>query len=94
MTACVCFEMLVGCAPFYNESIEETANKIENEDLKLPTFLSPEAADLLHRMLQKDKEKRMKSIRLALLSPWIVKYTPEEVNCRTREALVGVSRKR
>jgi serine/threonine protein kinase len=91
MAACVCFEMLVGCAPFYHEDMAETANKIENEELRLPKFVSKDAADLLHLMLVKDKEKRMKTIRLALISPWITRYATKEENDQALQAIRGFS---
>lgn len=87
MTACVCYEMLVGCAPFYHEDLSETAYKIENEELELPKFVSNQARDLLSRMLVKDKEHRMSKIVLALVHPWIVQHSSKEENTEALKAI-------
>lgn len=87
MAACVCYEMLVGCAPFYHEDEFQTNENIQKADYRLPPDISDEARDLLSKMLVKDQEKRLPKIKLALLHPWITKYASKEENDRLRKSV-------
>jgi len=56
------FEMLVGIPPFYSENVHEMYDKILYSDLVLPEqLMSPEAVDLLARLLERDPKRRLGS---------------------------------
>lgn len=56
------FEMLVGIPPFYSENVHEMYDKILYSDLILPEqLMSPEAMDLLARLLERDPKRRLGS---------------------------------
>ena len=53
----LCYELLVGKAPFYHVSRKQTMQKIikaDTSELKLPEELSMEAIDFISRLLIKD----------------------------------------
>uniref|UniRef100_A0A6B2LB18 Aurora kinase n=1 Tax=Arcella intermedia TaxID=1963864 RepID=A0A6B2LB18_9EUKA len=66
------YEMLCSALPFYGETEEDLERKILRGKLKIPPFVSPEAADLMRRLLQKDPRKRMELDELEA-HPWVVK---------------------
>ena len=53
------YEMLVGITPFFTTRKEDIFHNIEFGELKIPEFISPEAASLLRGLLQKDPNKRL-----------------------------------
>ena len=53
------YEMLVGITPFFTNRKEDIFHNIEFGELKIPEFVSEEAADLLRGLLQKDPKKRL-----------------------------------
>eukprot|EP00033_Pygsuia_biforma_P000952 GCRY01001094.1.p1 GENE.GCRY01001094.1~~GCRY01001094.1.p1 ORF type:complete len:460 (+),score=71.42 GCRY01001094.1:88-1467(+) len=55
------FEMLTGLPPFYNEDVNVMYQRILEEPLVLPDFLSREAKDLLSRLLTRDPTQRLGS---------------------------------
>lgn len=60
----LCYELLVGKAPFYHFSRKQTIQKIINTDsneLKMPDYLSKQAVDFINKMLIKDPEERMQA---------------------------------
>ncbi|ORX60879.1 AGC family protein kinase [Piromyces finnis] len=70
----LCYEFLVGVPPF--EAPErDTYKRIAKVDLRIPNSLSPEAKDLIKRLLQHDPEKRLPLTKV-LTHPWIIKYNP------------------
>ena len=55
----LCYELLVGKAPFYNVSKKQTIQKIiraDKSELKIPNNLSKEAIDFIENMLIKNPE--------------------------------------
>ena len=55
----LCYELLVGKAPFYNVSRKQTIQKIikaDTSELKIPDHLSKEAMDFIEKMLVKNPE--------------------------------------
>ena len=56
------YEMLVGCPPFFTRRQEDIFNNIERGELNIPNFVSPAAADLLRKLLERDPSKRLWSI--------------------------------
>ena len=53
------YEMLVGVTPYFTTRKEEIFYNIEFGDLKIPKFVSKEAAELLLRLLERNPAKRL-----------------------------------
>lgn len=71
----LCYELLVGRPPFEEVDKNATYKRIAKVDLHIPSFVEPDAADLIHQLLQKDPKKRM-PLSEVQNHPWIVKYRP------------------
>ncbi|KAL1488541.1 hypothetical protein ABEB36_015005 [Hypothenemus hampei] len=56
---CIIYELLMGTPPFCTNSILHLIRKIKTEQIKWPTFLSPDCTSFLKGLLQKDPSKRM-----------------------------------
>ncbi|CAN6674223.1 spindle assembly checkpoint kinase [Trichomonascus vanleenenianus] len=69
------YEFLVGNPPFEESGHAATYKRISKVDLKIPSFVSPEAGDLIKRLLQHDPEKRYALDQIDK-HPWIVKNKP------------------
>lgn len=55
------FEMLVGEAPFPGDDEEEVFDSIVNEEVRYPRFLTPEATNIMKRLMRKNPDKRLGS---------------------------------
>jgi len=55
------YEMVSGIPPFHAQKLEQMIENIKFADIKYPPYISIELADLLHKLLQKDPEKRLGS---------------------------------
>ncbi|KAF3187354.1 serine/threonine protein kinase psk1 [Orbilia oligospora] len=53
------FDLLTGSPPFPGQNNKQILNKINKTKLKLPFYLSPDAKDLLTRLLRKEPTKRL-----------------------------------
>ena len=53
------YEMLVGMTPYFTTRKEDLFYNIENAELKIPNFVSKEAADLLRKLLERNPNKRL-----------------------------------
>ena len=53
------YEMVVGAPPFFTNKKEEIFHNIECAELKIPNYVSPEATDLLRKLLERDPNKRL-----------------------------------
>ena len=53
------YEMLVGITPYFTTRKEEIFYNIECGELIIPDYVSPEAADLLRKLLERDPNKRL-----------------------------------
>ncbi|KAK6523697.1 serine/threonine protein kinase psk1 [Arthrobotrys megalospora] len=53
------FDLLTGSPPFPGQNNTQILNKINKTKLKLPFYLSPDAKDLLTRLLRKEPTKRL-----------------------------------
>lgn len=51
--------MLVGFPPFYSRDRNRLFENIKYAKLVVPTFVSPDASDLLTKLLQKNPKKRL-----------------------------------
>ncbi|KAF3906168.1 hypothetical protein ABW20_dc0100757 [Dactylellina cionopaga] len=74
------YEFLVGAAPFEDTPLE-TQKRIVKLNFKIPDFVSPEARDLITRLLRLDPDKRLPLDQVAQ-HPWIVKHCQKQT---TRE---------
>ncbi|TGJ79785.1 hypothetical protein E0Z10_g8971 [Xylaria hypoxylon] len=66
------YEFLVGEAPFEDTPVM-TQRRIARADMSIPSFVSPEARDLIKRLLVLDPEKRI-PLDQVQTHPWIVKH--------------------
>ncbi|EYE97314.1 aurora family serine/threonine-protein kinase [Aspergillus ruber CBS 135680] len=66
------YEFLVGEAPFEDTPVM-TQRRIARADMNVPSFVSPEARDLIKRLLVLDPEKRI-TLDEIQRHPWIVKH--------------------
>jgi len=68
------FEFIVGKPPFEDMAgYSATYKRIARVDLHVPDWVSPEAKDLIVRLLQYDPEKRLALDKVAV-HPWIKKW--------------------
>lgn len=56
---CMLYTLLVGRPPFATPATTMTLNKVVTSPCQMPNYLSPEATDLLNRLLQKDPSERI-----------------------------------
>ncbi|KZF21564.1 serine/threonine-protein kinase Eg2 [Xylona heveae TC161] len=66
------YEFLVGEAPFEDTPVM-TQRRIARGEMTIPSFVSPEARDLIKRLLVLDPQKRI-PLEDVQVHPWIVKY--------------------
>ncbi|KRX08863.1 Protein kinase-like domain [Pseudocohnilembus persalinus] len=71
----ILFALLAGYLPFDEEVIPALFKKIREADYVMPDFFSPQAKDLINRMLQPDVSKRIKFNEIRL-HPWIRQEIP------------------
>ncbi|BFZ60408.1 spindle assembly checkpoint kinase [Saitoella coloradoensis] len=68
------YEFLVGNPPFEDlNGYAATYKRIAKVDLKIPDYVSPEAKDLITKLLQYNPDKRM-SVDQVAFHPWIMKH--------------------
>ena len=67
------YEFLVGSPPFEAQGHSETYRRIAKVDLRFPPHISPEARDLISKLLQKDPKARL-SLDNVLKHTWIAKH--------------------
>ncbi|EIW76705.1 kinase-like protein [Coniophora puteana RWD-64-598 SS2] len=74
------YEFLVGSPPFEDRSsTQATYRRIAKVDLKVPSHVSPEARDLITKLLKYDPQQRL-LLSEVRTHPWIVKYRPKDVS--------------
>ncbi|KAG9229734.1 kinase-like domain-containing protein [Amylocarpus encephaloides] len=78
------YEFLVGEAPFEDTPVM-TQRKIERGEMTVPSFVSPEARDLIKKLLVIDPEKRI-SLDEVQEHPWIIKYCVKGERAAQRES--------
>ncbi|KAF7970274.1 hypothetical protein HWV62_24462 [Athelia sp. TMB] len=82
------YEFLIGNPPFEDRSgVNATYRRIAKVDLKIPPHVSPEARDLISRLLRYNPEHRL-PLKDVSNHPWIVKYRPKGT-ARGSEAQLG-----
>lgn len=67
------YELLVGSPPFEEEYKSATYKRIAKVDLKLPKHITPEAGDLIRKLLRHDADKRI-LLTEVVVHPWIEKH--------------------
>ncbi|KIK98966.1 hypothetical protein PAXRUDRAFT_823249 [Paxillus rubicundulus Ve08.2h10] len=71
------YEFMVGNPPFEDRnSVNATYRRIAKVDLRIPSHVSPEARDLISKLLKYNPEERI-PLSEASRHPWIVKYRPK-----------------
>ncbi|KAH8347247.1 hypothetical protein KR059_007251 [Drosophila kikkawai] len=70
----LCFELLVGHAPFYSKNYDETYKKILKVDYKLPEHISKAAAHLISKLLVLNPQHRL-PLDQVIVHPWILAHT-------------------
>lgn len=71
------YEFLVGNPPFEDRSsADATYRRIARVDLRIPPHVSPDARDLISKLLRYNPEERLALTEVAR-HPWIVKYRPK-----------------
>ncbi|GAM18625.1 hypothetical protein SAMD00019534_018000 [Acytostelium subglobosum LB1] len=55
------YEMLTGLPPFYSQNVSMMYQKILNGELKIPSYISPEARSLLEGLLTREVDRRLGS---------------------------------
>lgn len=70
----LCYELLVGQAPFHATAYDDTYRKISRVDYKLPAFVSKAAAHLMSKLLVPSPEQRM-PLDQVMIHPWIIAHT-------------------
>ena len=56
---CILFAMLTGTPPFECSNVQDTLMKAQKGKFDLPWQLSPQAKDLIHKLLVLDPSKRI-----------------------------------
>jgi serine/threonine protein kinase len=70
MMGVLMFEIVVGGSPFKGEAETETWDRIVSVEPDIPVFVSPQAADLLRGLLNKDPQQRME-VASVLKHAWV-----------------------
>ncbi|KAI3639590.1 hypothetical protein MIR68_002284 [Amoeboaphelidium protococcarum] len=73
----LCYEFLVGSPPFEESGAKETYKRITQVDIRFPSTVSPEARDLISKLLRHDPPDRI-PLEEVLKHPWIVKYSKKD----------------
>ncbi|KAI1393721.1 kinase-like protein [Hypoxylon trugodes] len=77
------YEFLVGEAPFEDTPVM-TQRRIAKADMTIPSFVSPEARDLIKRLLVLDPDKRI-PLEAVQTHPWIMKHCGKGKQAANRE---------
>ncbi|KAK6079273.1 serine threonine-protein kinase eg2 [Seiridium cupressi] len=77
------YEFLVGEAPFEDTPVM-TQRRIARADMTIPSFVSPEARDLIKRLLVLDPDKRI-PLEQVQQHPWIIKHCLKGERAANRE---------
>jgi serine/threonine protein kinase len=67
----LCYELLVGRTPFIMATPQATFTKIANVEYSTPLRISPNAVDLIAKLLKRDPSERL-SLENVMQHPWIV----------------------
>lgn len=73
---CIIYEFITGVNPFNATSVEEVWSNIRNKKIEWPQIgyqddcMSPEAKDLIERLLEVDPSKRLSNLKDAKMHPF------------------------
>ncbi|KAL1899438.1 spindle assembly checkpoint kinase [Sporothrix stenoceras] len=81
------YEFLVGEAPF-EDTMVMTHRRIARADMTIPSFVSPEARDLIKKLLVLDPAKRL-PLDAVQQHPWIIKHCVKGERATNREKTKG-----
>lgn len=71
---CLLYTLLVGRPPFETQAVKSTLTRVVMDDYRLPSYLSPEAKDLIGCLLQKNPKDRI-NLEQILEHPFIKRST-------------------
>ncbi|CUM62608.1 uncharacterized protein PRCAT00000161001 [Priceomyces carsonii] len=71
----LCYEFLVGKPPFEEIDKNATYKRIAKVELKIPSYVGSDAADLISKLLQKNPKSRLQ-LKDVFNHPWIVNNRP------------------
>jgi serine/threonine protein kinase len=74
------FELMVGSSPFQGNDVNTVKYNIRMLNIKWPTKMDRDAADLISRILKYNPEERI-SLEQMLLHPFFTKYYPNAISC-------------
>ncbi|PYI34181.1 kinase-like protein [Aspergillus indologenus CBS 114.80] len=77
------FEFLVGRAPFEDTPVM-TQRRITKGDMTIPSFVSPEAKDLIRKLLVLDADQRI-SLENLRQHPWIIKHCSKHAQIERKD---------
>lgn len=72
----LCYELLVGKPPFEAINRDTTYEKIVRVDIKYPSYLDPDAVDLISKLLIREPTKRI-TLKEVLHHKWIMNNKPK-----------------
>jgi serine/threonine protein kinase len=75
----LCYELLVGKPPFETESHDGTYKKIVKVEYKCPSTMSPDAIDLIGKLLRKNPSERL-SLEGVMQHKWITQNAKLDLN--------------
>lgn len=75
----LCYELLVGKPPFETESHDGTYKKIVKVEYKCPSTMSPDAIDLIGKLLRKNPSERL-SLDGVMQHKWITQNAKLDLN--------------
>lgn len=70
----LCYELVVGKAPFHADNYDATYKKIMRVEYKVPDFVSKAASHFISKLLMLNPDARM-SLDRAMVHPWIMSHT-------------------
>jgi len=83
------YEFLLGRPPFEDNDEGNTCRKIKSAVPKFPDHISPEAQDLVLKLLDKDPEKRL-GLDKVLQHPWMLKHCSAADSKAQQERFGGI----
>lgn len=78
----LCYEFLVGCAPFESNDTDKTYEKIRRVEIKYPPYLTAGAKDIISKLLRKAANARITLIDV-MQHPW----TKENMEKRNKQLM-------
>lgn len=80
----LCYELVIGKAPFHAENYDNTYRKIMRVEYHVPDFVSKAASHFISKLLVLNPEARM-SLDQAMIHPWILTHTSAGLGTKMNE---------